>query len=73
MRRTDLLDTSKWAHNEMVRRLRKLTVAQRAAAVVEYSEFMRQMKISCRERELKRKQQITSHIVGEGGEQSELR
>jgi hypothetical protein len=35
MRRTDLMDTSEWAHRELVRRLRQLTPEQRLHMVIE--------------------------------------
>ena len=39
VRRTDLLDTSEWAHKEMLRRLRKLTPEERIRMAFELSRF----------------------------------
>ena len=50
VRRTDLMDTSEWAHHEMVRRLRRLTPSQRIQMVIEHIEFGRQMKAAQTER-----------------------
>ncbi|MDQ2986466.1 MAG: hypothetical protein M3R13_07065 [Armatimonadota bacterium] len=50
MRRTDLMDTSEWAHHEMVRLLRRLTPTERIARVMELSELGRQMKAAQAER-----------------------
>ena len=37
MKRTDLMDTKEWAHQEIVRRLRLMTPAERAKMVVQMS------------------------------------
>lgn len=50
MRRTDLMDTSEWAHHEMVRRLRRMTPSQRIQLVLEHIEFGRKMKVAQAER-----------------------
>lgn len=44
------MDTSEWAHHEMVRRLRRLTPSQRIQMVIEHIEFGRQMKAAQTER-----------------------
>jgi len=38
-RRTDLMDTSDWAHREMLRRLRELTPEQRYKMLVDRMDF----------------------------------
>lgn len=53
MRRTDLMDTSEWAHREMVRRLRKLTPAERIRMVVELSQAGLEMRKAAQKRRTK--------------------
>ena len=43
MRRTDLMDTSDWAHRELVRRLRAMTPEQRFQMVIERVELGREI------------------------------
>jgi|GEM_PF-2541964 len=50
MKRTDLMDTSPWAHREMVRRLREMTPEQRAWLTVEAIELGLQIDRLARER-----------------------
>jgi hypothetical protein len=49
------MDTSEWAHHEMVRRLRRLTPTERIQMVIEHIEFGRQMKVAQQERLSKKK------------------
>jgi len=50
MKRTDLMDTSPFAHREMVRRLREITPEQRAWLTIEATELGLQMDRLARER-----------------------
>jgi|GEM_PF-5033188 len=46
MRRTDLLDTSEWAHRIMIERLRAMTPAERLRITFEMCELGREVRKS---------------------------
>ncbi|HWP32055.1 MAG TPA: hypothetical protein VNK96_10090 [Fimbriimonadales bacterium] len=52
MRRTDLLDTSEWAHKEMLRRIRRMSPAERLRKAIELSEIGREIALRAKRRKL---------------------